>query len=562
MVKALLQFGISPIVVGLLICFFAFGAVVSGCGDSETLTNQVENAHQNQNQNQNQNNDTNQNNANQNDNQKNNQNQKNNENNGENNSANNNGENPSDSCDPEDVIPRPVADADDDPCRPDDGWDSAAVFVATHGDDANLGTLTDPLQTIQAGLDLADSEENLQFVLVESGTYPESIELRDGIQLIATYEVGWAYHPSNRATVEEGNPTLFGEGIESPTRIRNLRVDPLTDAEEQETVVTAYLYDSDGVIFENVQIFGGRAGDGPNGADGDDGSDGERGDDGETGDRTGSLLICNTDDPGTVGAGGTNICSGTSGGDGGAGGRGDDSGAGGQASEGGASGGSSGGEEEDGGDGADGASGENGAHGVGGTADGHFDGLQWVGEDGTDGARGEDGIGGGGGGGAGGEDTFGTCDHWGGSGGGGGSGGCGGQGGTAGGYGGASIALFLENSDIEIRQSRIEGGTGGDGGHGGTRGDGGTRGLGGNGGSSSGDGGTGGDGGNGGDGGDGGHGGGGAGGPAFAIFSTDELSTDLEDSLIEEGNAGRGGGPSSEPTEAADGLAGDIQIGL
>ena len=120
---------------------------------------------------------------------------------------------------------------------------------------------------------------------------------------------------------------------------------------------------------------------------------------------------------------------------------------------------------------------------------------------------------------------------------------------------------MLEGSDIEIRASRIEGGTGGDGGHGGIGGEAGNAGLGGNGGEENG-GGYGGDGGDGGEGGDGGHGGGGAGGPSFTILTTAELTTEPVESLIEQGSAGRGGGPSGETTQADDGLEADIYIGF
>lgn len=482
--------------------------------------------------------------------------------NGGNDNSGTNGENDGEqnNCEkPHTVIPQPVADPEDDPCRPNDGWNSAAIFVATHGDDSNDGSLSAPLQTIQAGLDKA-FDVGIAYVLVESGTYPEVVELREGIQLIAAYEVGWAFHRTNRARIEGGNPTLIADQIEEPTRIVNLRADAIEEVDDGASVVTAYFRQSDGIILENVQIYGGRAGDGINGEEGDDGDDGDRGGPGKTASRTGGWDVCNFDEPGDVGEGATNICPGTSGGDGGEGGRGSDSGKPGHPAEGGASGGEPGEEEQNGQPGEDGEDGEDGEHGSGGSADGYFDGLQWVGEDGTDGTDGTAGTGGGGGGGAGGEDTTLTCDHWGGSGGGGGSGGCGGTGGTAGTHGGASVALFLEDSDIELRQARIEGGTGGDGGHGGPRGEKGNGRAGGEGGPSSGDGGAGGDGGRGGDGGYGGHGGGGAGGPAFAIFSTAELTGDFEDSRIDEGNPGRGGGPVGEPTEGAEGLSADIQI--
>lgn len=529
-----------------------------GCGDPEASTNEIEYNNENE---QNDENDNGNNDENDND---------------EPNQTNNNNEQndkPTVDCDAvETIVPRPAADPEDDPCRPDEGWDGRVVYVATHGDDDNDGTLPQPVATIGTGLDIAEEDPEIDYVLVESGSYEESLVVRDGVHIRGSYTSGFAYSQGARARIDGGNPTVWAEDISSPTSLMSLRIEPAHDleVEAEQTVVTFYAENADGLNLENLHLFGARAGDGVDGTDGIDGAGGVDGAAGADAPGRWGGTGCNWNDDVPGGAATeTPECPGGRGGRGGDGKRWDEIGDPGQDGQGGNDGGGDGGlpgdEAMDGEDGGDGDDGITPPGGEGGVADGEFEiegeSIRWVGADGTDGEDGEEGAGGGGGG-AGGGQSMGTCNRWGAAGGGGGSGGCGGTGGTAGTFGGAAVTLFLHDSDPQIRQLRIEGGIGGDGGYGGIGGKGGSGGLGAPGGEPDGDAGAGGSGGNGGAGGDGSDGGGGAGGPSFAIFSTEELSTDLEDSLIEVGSGGRGGGPAGDRTEGSDGAVAAVQIGL
>lgn len=449
------------------------------------------------------------------------------------------------------------------------GGDSAAcdeldaeglsVFVATYGDDSNDGSMSRPLRSIQAGIDAAAADDDKRWVLIESGTYNEALELANGVHLVGGYAFNWEYGKQAPSKVRSPeSPGVVGRGLSDRTRLVGLDISLDYQAEEAESVITVYLERSSGVRLEQVEIAGASAGNGAAGSSGSEGSRGGRGSNGGDGVKDSSWVTCDTNPRPSVGSGGTSSCGGPAGGAGGMPGHHKDSGQSGKPSSDGKPGGAGGEGKQNGAPGTTGGTGTDGAAGQGGTDAGHFQQMNWVGAMGKPGVRGGSGHGGsgGGGGGGGGYGANFNCKSWGGAGGGGGSGGCGGTGGTGGKPGGASVALFLDNSaGVKFEGSTIVGGRGGQGGRGGEGGNGGAGGTGGIGGGTANSSGRGGTGGSGGAGGKGGSGGGGAGGPAFCIFSTHELANPPGSGAMRTGVGGSGGSSSGNSGRGATGQA-------
>ncbi len=399
------------------------------------------------------------------------------------------------------------------------------VFVSgLRGAAGNEGTMMSPLKTIGEGLSKAASMPQISWVLVESGEYPEQIQLVNGVGIVGGYDNGWNRVANQRSVIISNSLTLSGQNIDEPTliayldiRVRDVVTDDINAGAVAKSIVTVMLKDSSGVILKGVDIRGGKAGAGRNGV-------------------VGTLVAAGADGGGSWGAvkpaGESVTCA--DGKKSGAGGEGGDNKDNGEKGKDGAGGGGTGGARGtkgvngamNGAVGGGGGAGKAGVVGFGGPGDGRFVGINWQGKPGGAGLYGL--SGGGGGGGGGGHCTV-ACP-----GGGGGSGGCGGSGGDGGFGGGASVVLMLVGSDIAIHDGRLEGGQGGDGGEG----------VSGGGGGGGGKGkeftGIGGDGGNGGAGGQGGQGGGGAGGPSFVIVS-DQPFNNVHNSEIVTGTGGEGG---------------------
>ena len=101
-------------------------------------------------------------------------------------------------------------------CDGIDGEVERSVFVATYGADSNDGSRYAPLLTIQAAIDLAASQNERKWVLVQEGRYEETLELVDGVHIVGGYEFGWRRDGDGFSLVTGGNPTIYGAAITSP----------------------------------------------------------------------------------------------------------------------------------------------------------------------------------------------------------------------------------------------------------------------------------------------------------------------------------------------------------
>lgn len=450
-----------------------------------------------------------------------------------------------------------------------DGLADCAVYVdGAVGSDLNDGlTLDDPVATIQHGIDVAQTFNPPRMVLVAAGEYVETINLNSGVSVYGGYEPDdWDRNVVANVTEITGDAprTVIAQNLDEAVEVDGFTVNAMSYAIGGESTYGIWVRDTpEGLLAVDYCIV--NAGDGGAGEDGDNGSNGE---DGENGD--------NAVD-GTPGAGGASACNAT-GGNGGSGQAcpatdGIDGSAGGDSTTVG-QGGPAGASEcagntcnDSGNDGSPGLAGHAGVNGDGGSAPndnaGSFGGNGlWTGPQGVDARRGDHGSGGGGGG-AGGYDvdsgiwcTFYDGEGIGGGGGGGGSGGCGGEAGGTGQPGGGSFGIVAVDSSVDVSNTDIFLGTGGDGGDGGTGGHGGvpgSNGFGDQGIDNGGEPGNGADGNGGGGGGGGGGGVGGCGGASVGIAEVGTTSVSINNVSFS-GGAGGNPGVGGDGGIRADGL--------
>jgi hypothetical protein len=442
-------------------------------------------------------------------------------------------------CLPSSATDLPDVNGVDANCDGIDGELDKAIFVAKTGRDNGLGTIVDPLRTIQAGINKAVTLGKRD-VLVATGVYSESITLANKVNVYGGYSPD--FDQRDRFTHESAilgvDPTDALRGTVNATSIATTAANALifdgfsvfgaSNATAGGSSYAIYLREAGQylTVSNNLVV----AGNGGNGAAGTKGGDGTRGTDGTQG--IGSLQLaanaaCTAASHATGGAGGIQSCGGTST-QGGAGGtrvcpkvdtsvtttiqvptaaENGSTGANNAASAG--SGGEAGwhdriqaagcgtvsssqNHDSYGGVGKNGAEGTNGSPGamcVG--AVGTVSNGLWTGAAAGDGTVGSHGGGGGGGGAAGGVDhtrVSPDCNAvpfvLGGSGGGGGSGGCRGGVGSSGSSGGGSFGIFVAYAALptalpKIRDNQVVRGRGGQGGPGGAGGVGGSGGFGG-----------------------------------------------------------------------------------
>jgi hypothetical protein len=430
-------------------------------------------------------------------------------------------------------------------CDGIDGDAAAAVFVSPFGNDANPGTRSQPLLTLNAAVAFADDNGKTQ-VYVDQGSYNGTVTLINGISLYGGYNSGsgWSRSASNvsqiNANLAVGGTIrgVTGSGITTPTTLDRLKISTANAASTGVSNYGLYCSSCPGISVKNCTISAGSGGTGTAGGGGSPGSAGATGSNGSPG-------ACDANTGGAGGGGATSAC-GRNGGSGGAGGYGQTNGSAGVPGAGltsGGNGGPWGDPGQTGQNGISGVAGPSGASGSGGSGGAVAGGL-WVSSAGGLGALGTDGNGGGGGGGGGGQYCVFCTRGKGNGGGGGGAGGCRGSAGGGGSGGGGSFGVFFVNTTgFTLANSTIQSGNGGIGGSGALGGSGGPGGTGGTGAATcTSEVGRGGDGGDGGAGGSGGPGGGGAGGPSWAVYRAASSGTIVGCTLLS--GVGGAGGPA------------------
>ncbi len=447
-----------------------------------------------------------------------------------------------------------------------DGVDGSAdpqlsIFVdASSGNDSFPGTMNQPKRTITAALDAAQAGGQ-KYVLVSLGTYNETINLKNGINIYGLYDkaAGWSRKSENTTQIHGGTKAVIANGLTEHVILQGLSIKADSAVTPGESSYGVFATNSK-VTLEICEVRAGNGGPGASGAAGAAGSNGSSGNAGNSGceydcDCPFGICFCGSCQRPLGGGGGASPCGslGGKGGDGGFSGQGGVAGAAGSGTGAGSGGAGGSGSTKDGLPGTDGVNGSVGANGEGGI---NFGGASAAGYSPAHGAGGKPGVngGGGGGGGSGGGDkndilNLSCCLTHGSGGGGGGGGGCGGTGGLGGGGGGGSFGIWTSGSEVFVLESKVFTGQGGNGGMAGIGGPGGAGGAAGAGGPKGDDDnqGTGKSGGKGGNGGAGGHGGGGGGGPSVGVVCSDGGQVFVENSPVSLQSPGQGGNSNALP---------------
>jgi len=238
--------------------------------------------------------------------------------------------NPTDGCECEYLSDSDDPDeAGDSNCDGIDGVIPDGVFVAKNGDDANSGSMDEPVLSVQQGIDLA-AELARPNVYVATGVYSESVELLTGANAYGGYSADFEERaPGLNQTVIMGLPSAPGKPgavncfdiLDIPTTMSGFHIfggDAMADGGSSYAV---YVYNSNnGLRFVNNWIIAGNGRDGPHGFDGIDGGDGA---DGIAGLEAYDIMHegCTGADWNDGGSGGKHLCDGmpVDGGDGGSG---------------------------------------------------------------------------------------------------------------------------------------------------------------------------------------------------------------------------------------------------
>ena len=226
--------------------------------------------------------------------------------------------NPADGCECErdEGVDRP--DGVDHDCDGVDGELAVAVFVAKNGDDSNPGTIAAPVRSIQAGIDLAQSEGKRD-VYVATGVYAESIALAAGVTTyggfngdfsardLTLYET--AILGDDPSAEKPGAVNAIGLGGDpGTTGLVGFTVFGGTTKVAGSSSYAVYVADSgDALTVRDNVIFAGSGGDGADGSGGDSGDIGNPGDPGLVAVDVGSAQ-CTAADVRAGGVGGALTC--------------------------------------------------------------------------------------------------------------------------------------------------------------------------------------------------------------------------------------------------------------
>lgn len=232
-------------------------------------------------------------------------------------------------CRPTSTTDLPDPDGIDANCDGIDGEIGKAVFVAKTGDDASLGTLDDPLRTVQGGINKA-AAQGKRDVLVATGVYVESATLANKVNVYGGYSPDFAQRDrfTHESAILGVDPSDFkrgavnaqgiGVGSVNATVFDGFTVFGADNVEPGGNSYALYLRDvGANLTISNNTIIAGNGGAGSAGAKG---SDGARGVDGGTGGAAASVGAgCTSANHLPGGTGGSGICEGinASGGQGG-----------------------------------------------------------------------------------------------------------------------------------------------------------------------------------------------------------------------------------------------------
>ncbi|MEO1266719.1 MAG: MopE-related protein [Myxococcota bacterium] len=167
-------------------------------------------------------------------------------------------------------------------CDGIDGEVARGIFVSRTGDDANLGTLDSPVQSIQRAIDLAG--EGRDQVYVAAGVYTETVQLRAGVSVYGGYSFDYRRRDiaGNETAIFGTQPsgTVIADGITgAPTVVAGFTLVGADTSAPSGSTYAVYVRNSDGaLVLSDNTVRGGVGGPGSRGGSGLEGVDASMGD--------------------------------------------------------------------------------------------------------------------------------------------------------------------------------------------------------------------------------------------------------------------------------------------
>lgn len=174
-------------------------------------------------------------------------------------------------------------------CDGADGIVTQSFYVAPDGNDANPGSPTRPLATLQAAINQAhaslETAAPRPFIFVASGTYVENITLQSGVKIFGGYRRDFlgldptGFRVEVRATANDSvgahpfGAALFADGIATETSITWMNFRGADTTRNSELRAGFLIRNSNpALLFEEVFVTAGSGGEGQNGINGAPGS--------------------------------------------------------------------------------------------------------------------------------------------------------------------------------------------------------------------------------------------------------------------------------------------------
>ena len=167
-------------------------------------------------------------------------------------------------------------------CDGIDGDADRAIFVSASGSDSDPGTRSRPKQTILQGINAAATEG--KDVYIAQGTYPERINLHDGVSLYGGFLADWSRAEAADVRVSGARnavghtEAVHAEQIAARTVLADLTLAPATPAGSGASSYGVFAVEAPGLVLDGVTISAapGQAALEPR-ADGQPGADGRAG---------------------------------------------------------------------------------------------------------------------------------------------------------------------------------------------------------------------------------------------------------------------------------------------
>ncbi|MEM9489070.1 MAG: peptidoglycan-binding domain-containing protein, partial [Myxococcota bacterium] len=269
-----------------------------------------------------------------------------------------------------------------------------AIFVDIEdGNDANGGTKQAPLATISIAIEAAAAADPPKAVLIGTGVYEDSVELRPGVSLYGGFDPDQDWLRDSvlyGVELRGGLLAMVARDIEVPTVVDGMVISTASAGPSDfgQSAIGILASNARELTLRDVIVTTGNGGPGQDGLPGNDGSDSFNGGAGNPGCEESGSIFCNNCTRPAGGISGGSFCA-RSGGQGGRPGRAENAGDTGAAGTGGTPGGAGGpgNGNGDGITGEDGDSGEDGANGNGGEWIGSFTENGYVPADGVSGAN-------------------------------------------------------------------------------------------------------------------------------------------------------------------------------